>query len=146
MKFTRNVLCQFTLLLLFSISNIGHAQTQIEVFTDTPTALGNVSGIEVIHYDLSIPERIKEKYLPALPGDIDRAKKIMKTYLASVQGMEFQKAIREAYRGHEKMVQYQLEKIPAVVFNQGQYVVYGITDIQRALALYKSHRNLEEAP
>lgn len=146
MKFTRNTLLLFSLLLLSCISNSGFAQTQIEVFTDVPVQLGHIPGIEVIHYDLSDPEKVKKRFLPALPPDVDRATQILNTFLASAEGAEFKKAIREAYRGHEKMVGYQLEKIPAVVFEQGKYVVYGITDISKAAALYRAHLNQGVAP
>lgn len=146
MKFMHKVNHLFYLPLLLSITISVHAQTLIEVFTDAPTQLGNLPGTEVIHYDLSAPQKIKEKYLPALPGDIERAKQIMKDYLTSPQGKEFQVAIREAYRGHEKMVRYQLEKIPAVVFDEGKYAVYGITDISKAVMLYKAHLSQEVTP
>lgn len=146
MKLTHSVPCLFSLMLLFGISINGHAQVQVEVFTDMPMQLGSVLGIDVIHYDLSAPEKVKSKYLPALPGDVGLASQIMKNYLASPQGQEFKAVIREAYRGHEKMVRYQLEKIPAVVFEQGHYVVYGITDVQKALALYNAHRNQRALP
>lgn len=141
MKFTHKALYLFSLVLLFSIPLSGHAQTQIEVFTDTPTQWDEVPGTQIIHYDLSAPEKIKAQYLPALPGDMNRAKQIMNSFLASPQGKEFLTAIREAYRGHEKMVGYQLEKIPAVVFDQGKYVVYGTTDISKAAVLYNAHLN-----
>lgn len=123
-----------------------NAQTQIEIFSDAAIPAENISGVEVIYYDLSEPEKVKAKYLPVLPSDVERATQIFQSFLVSAEGVEFQQVMKEAYRGHQKMVSYQLEKIPAVVFDQGQYVVYGITDVNKARALYKTHRNQEAAP
>lgn len=138
----------FSILVVFSVVafQAAQAQTQIEIFSDVALPVENVSDVNLIYYDLSEPERVKTKYLPVLPPDVDRATQIMKEYLTSAEGLEFQKVIKEAYRGHQKMVAYQLEKIPAVVFDQGQYVVYGITDVNKARALYKTHRSQEAAP
>lgn len=44
--------------------------------------------------------------------------------------------LRSSLRGPIKALKYGIKKVPAVVFNDGESVVYGITDIDIALNLY----------
>jgi integrating conjugative element protein (TIGR03757 family) len=115
------------------------AQERIEVFTDTPTQIENLEGVDVVYYDLSAPERIKNQFAPKLPADEKIALAQAKRFFETAEGRVYQLAMRDAYRGRQKMMQYQLTKIPAIVFDDGKYVIYGSTDLAQATMLYRAH-------
>ncbi len=127
-------------------SSDGIAQTHpyLEVFSDDAVAREEFPGVQVNYFRLSDPERVKEQYLPALPPDLAKATAIMNTFLASESGRVFREKISEAYQGHELMVKYQLEKVPAIVFDKGRYVIYGTTDVRQALIIYRERMQSRE--
>lgn len=131
--------CVFVLLGL--LANMTLAQNPmpssvIEVFTDNPALIDSVAGAEIIHYDLSESDRLKQSALPVLPPNQEEAMRIIKAFFNSPEGKAFQRNMRVALEGKRKMIQYQLQKIPAIVFDQGKYAVYGMTDVHEAARLY----------
>lgn len=114
------------------------AQTAIEVFTDLPVFIQSLpdSGVEIVHYDLSEMDRLKRTALPKLPPRQEEAMRIATTFFQSAEGEAFKREMQIAGRAHQKFFQYQLKKLPAVVFDQGAYVVYGTTDIATARQAY----------
>lgn len=118
-----------------------HAQDArvIEVFTDEPAFVDRLAGATVVHYDLSELDRLKKTGLPRLPANESQAKEMAIAFFASPEGAKFKEDIKGAMRGHQKMMRYSLQKIPAVVFDQGKYVVYGTNDVAEAARLYQVH-------
>lgn len=133
-----NCMSKFLAIILFIASPI-FAQERMEVFTESPIQLDSVPGISVIHYDLSEPARIKKQSAPKLPSDEKIALAQAKAFFKTAEGNSYKAAMREAYRGKQKMMQYQLTKIPAIVFDEGKYVIYGSTDVAQAAILYRKH-------
>jgi integrating conjugative element protein (TIGR03757 family) len=133
--FPMNRIFAFTALLALPV----FAQETIEVFTELPVQIDALSGVEVIHYDLSEPDRIKSKLNLKLPPDEEIAKAKAKQFFQTPEGKAYQVAMRDAYRGRQKMMQYQLSKIPAIVFDDGKYVIYGTTDVAHSARLYRQH-------
>jgi integrating conjugative element protein (TIGR03757 family) len=114
------------------------AQTAIELFTDAPTLIAPISGsrVEIVHYDLSEVDRLKRTSLPVLPPNKDEAMRIATAFFNSPEGEAFKREMMVAGRGQKKLFEYQLKKIPAVVFDHGKYVVYGTTDVATARQMY----------
>lgn len=46
----------------------------------------------------------------------------------------------ELLRGPARLVQWDIKKLPAFVFGDGQYVIYGVTDTDAALRRYRNSR------
>lgn len=102
-----------------------------EVFTDSGIyRLANAQGAVV--YDLSAPNRLNLGLDSGLPRNQEAALAMAKARIASNS-----ETIRSAYAGYGKAAQYQIAKIPAVVFGHGEAVVYGATDVAEALTLYR---------
>lgn len=127
------------LLLLSLMANVALAQPRIEVFTQNLASINTVPEFDIIHYDLSEPDRIKKQLAPVLPANESIALDRAKVFLKSEAGKQYMKAMRDAYRGRQKMLQYQLAKLPAIVFEEGRYVIYGSTDVVQALTLYQHY-------
>jgi integrating conjugative element protein (TIGR03757 family) len=138
---TINKIVAMALLTSIGFSLPSHAQDarMIEVFTDQPAFVDRLAGATVVHYDLSELDRLKQTGLPHLPANESLAKEKAIAFFASPEGAKFKEGIKGAMRGHQKMMRYNLQKIPAVVFDQGKYVVYGTTDVAEAARLYQVH-------
>ncbi len=119
----------------------------VEVFWDSnldePIVIPRLPGVQLVDYDLSAPERVNEQFLPQLPGNPDEALRLMKRFMASDEGKAYQVAVRDAHQGQAKVASYQLTKVPAVVFEQGKYVIYGNADIVQAIGLYRATKRDE---
>lgn len=130
---------------LFSLTSF--AQASIEVFVDKPMSVANIPNVSVTVFDLSRVAEVK-KSLPHFSGNQMQATAQAKTWLDSPAGKDHIESVKAAYVGHEKMVHYQLKKIPAIVFDHGQFVIYGTTDLQQAMEDYgrylHEHSNTED--
>jgi len=118
--------------------NTSHAQTMIEVFTDAPLLIQSLpdSPVDVIHYDFSEMERLQATALPKLSSDSAESMRVAKAFFQSAEGEAFKRDMLVAAQAYQKLYHYQLKKVPAVVFDQGKYVVYGTTDIATAREAY----------
>lgn len=127
-------LTQMLLVLLTGMDATLAAETpRIEIFT---TARYPISGATpaVPIYILDEPARIEAELSASLPQGKDAAEFTR----AQVQGAWRDEAqlLTRAYRGLLKAKQYGVLRLPAIVFD-GQMVVYGITDLDQALAEYR---------
>jgi len=129
-----------------SLSLTSFAQTNIEVFVDQALVVAEIPNVVVTVFDLSRVADVK-KSLPHFSGDQMQATAQAKTWLDSPAGKNHIQNVKTAYVGHEKMVHYGLQKIPAIVFDHGLYVIYGTTNAQQAIEDYDryfhSHQNIE---
>ncbi len=109
----------------------------IEVFTTARYPIATASTPAVLVYNLDLPTLIEAELSTRLPQDREAAAQLAS---AELQGAWRKSAetLTEAYQGLFKARQYRLDKLPAIVFD-GKAVVYGVTDLQAALAHYR-HR------
>lgn len=117
-----------------------HAQSLIEIFTEEPAQVDAAPlDVKTVHYNTNETERLKESSLPKLPPNQDQAMKILAAFFSSPAGEEFKQNYRIAVQGKKKAIEYQLQKLPAIVFDGGKFVIYGSTDIHMARQLYIAH-------
>ncbi|WP_052808397.1 TIGR03757 family integrating conjugative element protein [Methyloterricola oryzae] len=91
------------------------------------------TGIDVQVYDLSAPVSIDAELAAGLPKELEAAAQVARSRLADPQ---FQARLRSAYQGHLRALQFQITRYPAVLFDHGAAVVYGVTDLPEALSVY----------
>jgi integrating conjugative element protein, PFL_4709 family len=97
-------------------------------------------GIEVKTYNIDDAERLTANLAIGLPPDREQAKAALERRFKE-QGMEaVQKHFTQAFQGRIVGVQYGINRYPAIVFDQGKAVVYGVTDLNRAVAIYREWR------
>lgn len=97
-------------------------------------------GIEVKTYNLDDGKRLTATLANGLPPDQEQAKAALERRFKE-QGMEaVQKHFTQAFQGQILGVQYGISRYPAIVFDQGRAVVYGVTDLNRAVAIYRDWR------
>ncbi|MEW8139162.1 MAG: DUF1525 domain-containing protein [Candidatus Thiodiazotropha endolucinida] len=92
------------------------------------------------HYNVALSvynidgHRNLEKELSAdLPQNFVEAEKIANDRLMALDG----KAIQDAFRGVALTLQWDLRKVPAIVFGDGDQVIYGVTNLDEALKRYQ---------
>ncbi|MBT2969636.1 MAG: TIGR03757 family integrating conjugative element protein [Candidatus Thiodiazotropha sp. (ex Ctena orbiculata)] len=125
-----------------------HQQNQphvIEVFTSVKYPLvgargiGNDShGLAVTVYEIDGIQSMEKDLSVGMPADPEKSKRIA---LHRIQHMDDQSKtkMQMAAQGLAKAMQYGVDRYPAIVFD-GQAVVYGVTDVQSALAHYRVWR------
>ncbi|MFC1361371.1 MAG: TIGR03757 family integrating conjugative element protein [gamma proteobacterium symbiont of Clathrolucina costata] len=125
-----------------------HQQNQphvIEAFTSVKypfigaTGIDNsLHGLDVTIYEIDGIESMEKDLSVGMPADPEKSKRIA---LERIQHMDNQSTtkMRMAALGLAKATQYGVDRYPAIVFD-GQAVVYGVTDVQSALAHYRVWR------
>jgi len=117
------------------------APSRIEVFLGTRAQVETrAPGLEVpvTVYDLDAPARAEARFGQGLPADRDQAMAEAKRRLADISQSE-QDRIESSFEGLLKALQYGLDRYPAIVFDEGQAVVYG-TGLQEAMGHYRKWR------
>jgi integrating conjugative element protein (TIGR03757 family) len=127
--------------LLLMLSGLTSAQAAdavaVEVFTDSAAyRLANAQGAAV--YDLSAPQHLLDGISQGLPKNPETAKSI-----ATGRFNAGKPSLAAAFGGHALAMRYGIAKIPAIVFNHGEAVAYGLTDVAQAARLYRQWRQGE---
>ena len=112
--------------------------SSIEVFTNGryPISSTTSASVPVQIYNLDAPGRLEDKLSADLPSNPEQAKTIALKRL-NAHGPKLSGMVDQAYEGIIKAMNYELKKIPAVVFDDGASVIYGITDINDAIKHYQ---------
>ncbi len=112
----------------------------IEVFMDGDLTPPDLPGFRVRVYDLSELAHLSEPVV-LTPDDPKTAtpqslEALGRAYAASDAFRHRQGRIQIAAKAYEKLMRYGVTRIPAIVFDEGDSVVYGTTDIALALQDY----------
>ncbi len=111
------------------------ARRPIEVFTISGTAIDTASldakvffldGLVALTHDLS----------HGLPADPDAARRMALQRISEL-GDGLQSRAQQAVEGLSLAHRYDIRKLPAVVFDAGQTVIYGVTNLDEAAKLYR---------
>lgn len=114
--------------------------TEVLVVTDRQHPVNARPFIRVI--ELDAPTRIVDSEVAAhLPVDPEKATVIARQRLQA-GGMTLQTRLAFAYRGVIEAWTLDITKIPAVVVDR-RYVVYGETDVDRAVSLIERYRSAQ---
>ena len=110
----------------------------IDVFTisDRPIARrAEPPGFIVRVHHIDALHRLEQELSHGLPTDEAQAKS-MALRRVQAMGAAFNERTSQAMLGIELAYRYRIDRVPAIVFDQGSHVVYGVTDVDRAIALY----------
>lgn len=101
-------------------------------------------GIEIRHYNLDDGKRMVSEQLEAnLPKGQKAAEAEMQRRIKKIGQPALSKMFNDAFQAVIIGTGYGLTRQPAVVFDHGKSVVYGVTDLSRALLLYRQWENLQ---
>lgn len=97
-------------------------------------------GIEVKTYNLDDGKRLTANLAIGLPPNQEQAKAALEQRFKQ-QGMEVVKnQFMQAFQARITGLRYEISRYPAIVFDRGRAVVYGVTDLIRALEIYREWR------
>ena len=107
-------------------------------FVDARGIDNSLHGLNVTIYEIDGIDSIERDLSIDMPADPEKSKRIA---LERIQYMDDQSKtkMQMAAKGLAKAMQYGVDRYPAIVFD-GQAVVYGVTDVQTALAHYQVWR------
>lgn len=74
----------------------------------------------------------EQQHLPSLPHDATEATKIARQWVQTMQHMD-QTPFHAGWRTLLSAARFGINKVPAVVFNHGKAVLFGETDLLRAI-------------
>lgn len=112
------------------------SEADVWVITDHQHPIQKTPGVRVI--ELDAPARIKAELSSKLPSDPAQASLIVQQRL-SHGGRELEQRFAMAYQGVIDAWSLGITKIPAIVVDR-RFVIYGETDIPRALARVEEYR------
>ncbi len=113
------------------------ALESVEVFTDSvpfPVTTAN-PGVTVEVHDLSAQQKFLDELGQGLPGNNPALAKEMAVGRLDAPG--FRQRLADATAGAMLANRYGIAKIPAIVFDRGAAVAYGLTDVNQAIQLYQ---------
>jgi len=115
----------------------------IEVFTKDSgfkqSSIQNRSGreIELVVYNLSAPDEFNKHLSKGLApgGDLEDAKQHIMKKMEALPDTYMNEHVMLPYQGVLKAMEYKLIKLPAIVFNNGESMIYGVKDVNQALTI-----------
>jgi len=118
-----------------TILDAGVAAAETWVITDQshPTV-----GDADRHLLLDAPARLELELASGLPSDLEQAAAVVRRRLKQ-GGADLQRRIATAYQGVTDAWSLGITKVPAIVVDR-RYVIYGETDVARAVARVEQHR------
>lgn len=116
------------------------AQAETWIITDHNNPVSNRGRARVIRLDEQ--QRLEETLTSKLPADLTHAPATIQAYLSRPDGMKLQQQLAIAQQGVADAWSTGVEKIPAVVVDR-RYVVYGETDVRKAIEKIKAYRSAE---
>ena len=110
--------------------------TRVDVFTNDSYVITGADTLRQQHIPLTIRnvddvKRLEQTFSQQLPADPAEAKQRAKTLLN--QQSSWTREIGAAWAAILQAQKWELTQLPAMVFDNGQSVIYGQTDLQAAL-------------
>lgn len=126
-------------------ANGAAAAPRIEVITNQAHPVSRIDaalaeGYTVIVYDLDLPNALDAELSQSLSADPEVALGQVKARLDALGTAKIQALFAYANLPLRKALQYELDRFPAVVFEEGAAAVLGVTDVSAALQYYQRFR------
>jgi len=117
----------------------------IDVITDDARP---VSGIQVLRgqgyvvtvHNLDDGKRLVKGLAKGLPPNQDAAQRQLQATFKRMGKARLRAQLMQAFQAQIVSAQYGVTRYPAVVFDHGEAVIYGVTDLQAALRRYRAWR------
>ncbi len=107
-----------------------------EFFTATP----NTGDIELKIHKVDGLKELEQFLSENLPNDKQQAHAVALDRLQS-EVVDIRRLAHSGADALELAIRYQIDRYPAFVFNQGDSVIYGMTDVEQAISVYLGEGN-----
>lgn len=126
----------------FSFNVCAAEPPYIEVITSDAYPVSGIKSVQrqgflVNVYNLDDGKRLVAEIGKHLPKNQDAAKKTLEKRFNKMGDEAVKQQFMQAYHGVILSTQYGLTRYPAVVFERGQSVIYGMTNLNQAVKLYR---------
>jgi len=111
----------------------------IEIFSTSERPVHADPGQEVNTYQLDSLVSLEQSLSQDLPSDPDKAKALALQRVAAMEEV-LQAQVENAAEGLSLATAYGIRQLPAIVFDKGQYVIYGVESLERAIAIYRDFK------
>ncbi len=98
------------------------------------------AAVSIISYRVDGLASIMAELSSGLSHQPAQAEAIVRQRLQALDHGVLHQRIEQATLGLLKAREYNLDRYPAIVFNQGEAVLYGLTDLRRAVEVYRRWR------
>lgn len=144
------LLAPFLAMCVLAAAYPAQAGADIEIFTTadyeivlpSPWAPYTQAGYRIVIFKLDDLDRIAEELSAGLPADPARAERIAKARFAA-NGDASRRRARRVSVGLERALSLKVTHVPAIVFNAGESIVYGETDLGRAIAAFENAKEAD---
>ena len=123
---------------------VSNALPSIEVFTTTDYPVAgidakysgnNLQGLEITVYEIDGIQSVERALSLNLPADQERSQPIALQRILDLDDSA-RSSMHSAATGLVKVMEYNLDRYPAIVFD-GEAVVYGVIDLETAFRFYQ---------
>ena len=140
-KFTCSIF--FILTLLISSSASAASDFRIDVIHNDQYMVTGVqdlilSGVDVNVFNLDDPERLIGGFKKSLSqnASLEQNKAIIMQRFNRMDKSKLKQQFIAAYQGASLSMQHGVSRFPAILFNHGQSVIYGVTHLPTAVDIY----------
>lgn len=123
--------------LIFLVCSNGNA-VEISVYTTSYLPIANSHHKDVTLYHLDAPKKPLAALSKGLPDNYKEAVPQAVAIMNSPEGKRLLGELKRSYQGILSALSHRLTDLPAIVVD-GQYIVYGVYDVNEALQLVESH-------
>jgi integrating conjugative element protein (TIGR03757 family) len=92
--------------------------------------------IQLTAYNIDAHRNLEKELSANLPSNLAEAERIANERLKRMDGQRLQ----DAFKGVALTIQWDLQKVPALVFGDGEAVIYGVADLEEGLRRYRYFR------
>ena len=102
-----------------------------------------LSGVDVNVFNLDDPARLIDGFKKSLShnASLEQNKAIIMQRFNSMDKNELKQKFIAAYQGASLSMQHGVSRFPAILFNHGQSVIYGVTHLPTAVDIYNQWNN-----
>lgn len=137
---------------LASIAAESRMPSRIEIISDATHPVENIAtvqkqlrnGASIHYFTIDAQVRLDEKLSQDLPADPEQARAIALKRIQALDRPGLARQLSESFEGLLLAQRYGIDRYPAVVFDEGKSVVYGVTDLQEAVRLYQQSTAKEQ--
>ena len=134
--------CLATLLVsaMASLANATQPMPQsIKIFSTSQRPVHAGPGLKQRTYHLDALNSLKQSLSQDLPSEPETAKALALKRIAKMEEA-LQADVENAVEGLSLATSYGLQQLPAIVFDNGQYVIYGVESLERAITIYQDFK------
>ncbi len=130
---------------LASIAAESRMPSRIEIICDAAQPVENIATVQkqlgnrasIRYFTIDAQARLDEALSKNLPADPEQARAIALKRIQAIDRPGLAKELSESFEGLLLAQRYGIDRYPAVVFDEGKTVVYGVTDLREAVLLYQ---------